>query len=86
MGRDPCRLGRLGGDKGLPLEFLGLTQISARERIRAESGESERRVVAEPDAPASSSARRYASTAAAPSCCRSATHASSSSPGTRNAS
>ena len=51
MGRDPGRVGRLGGRERLPLELLGLAQVSVRERVRAESGEGERRVVAEPDAP-----------------------------------
>ena len=37
--------------KRLPLELLGLAQIAARERVRPEPGEGERRVVAEPDAP-----------------------------------
>ena len=35
----------------LPLELLGLAQIAVRESDRSESGESERRVVAEPDSP-----------------------------------
>ena len=47
---DQRRLGRLGGGEGLPLELLGLVRISARERDRPEPGESERRVLAEPDA------------------------------------
>ena len=50
VGRDPGRVGRLGGRKRLPLELLGLVQVAARERARAECGERERRVVAEPDA------------------------------------
>ena len=51
LGRDPRRLGCLGCRKRLPLELLGLAQIAVRESDRAESGESERRVVAEPDSP-----------------------------------
>jgi hypothetical protein len=51
VSRDPGRVGRLGGREGLPLELLSLVQITAvRERARAECGERERRVVAEPDA------------------------------------
>ena len=50
MGRDPRRLCRLGGEKRLPLELLGFVQIAVRERVRPESGEGERRVVAERDA------------------------------------
>ena len=51
MGRDPRRVGRLGGEKRLALELLGLVGIAARERVRPEPGEGERRVVAERDAP-----------------------------------
>ena len=51
VGRGPRRMGRLGGEKRLPLELLGLLRIAARERVRAESGEGKRRVVAERDAP-----------------------------------
>ena len=51
MRRGQRRLGRLGGGKCLALELLGLAQIALRKCDRAEPGESEGRVLAEPDAP-----------------------------------
>jgi hypothetical protein len=58
VGSDPGRVGRFGGSECLPLELLGLVQITAGERVRAECAERERRMVAEPIRPASSSTRR----------------------------